>query len=731
MIQNVSCPDRSVYEGFLSGRLDDEQLNEVERHLADCEACGETVRAMRVDDTFLELLQQVGRAAPHAEDESLDPLLQQLEQLNETRGDALTSLAARRREVEALLQPTDDGELGRLGHYVLSRPLGAGGMGIVYQAEDTKLRRSVALKILRPSLGPAAKERFLHEARAAAAIENDNVVTIYDAGNEGGLAFLAMQWLDGETLEHRLQRRERLPANEVTDIAAQIAAGLAAAHEQKLIHRDIKPANIWLEADRDRARLLDFGLARCLDDDILLTETGMIAGTPAYMSPEQAQGRAIDERSDLFSLGTLLYRMLTGHLPFEADNALAVITAIQQHQPAAPRQLDLDIPSWLSDLVMDLLEKDPRDRPQRAADVAQSLRTQRRQYPVQPRQSPVAQSDGGRSPIWRWATAACFGFFAIVATAFVYRIATDRGDIVVRSQDPNVQVEVMQGGKLVRIIDPVKQDRVTLRAGTYELKLGDTDGNFVLDRDKLTLVRDGVEVITVEVTKSLASPKGAPVIAQVPTWETPPREFARQLTAALTKIRASIGEQIATAETVVDQWEVRREEADELLAEAADEPEEQLAEGKRMNAEFNLDVCSYKLAALRKQLAVLDQSPANTQKVLAGRPIHINVAGTIPDAPIDGDYWVEPSSGAVPLGPLYGRVFVAGMTLEQAELAIQEQLRGVLGDPMVQVTASRSSQYASPQPSGPFTMVYPSVPAEETVSGESIRVVDVKGNHAT
>ncbi len=236
-------------------------------------------------------------------------------------------------------------------------------MGVVFRAQDEQLQRPVALKVLRPSLGTGAHERFVQEARAAAAISHDQVVTIYQVGEDHGLAYLAMQLLEGETLEDRLKREGKLPAAEVLRIGRQIAAGLAAAHAKHLIHRDVKPANIWLEAGSGRAKLVDFGLARALENDPRITESGMIAGTPCYMSPEQAVGGSLDERSDLFSLGCVLYRMATGEQPFPGSNALATLRAIEEDSPRPPQEADANVPVAVSDLVMGLLAKEPQHRP--------------------------------------------------------------------------------------------------------------------------------------------------------------------------------------------------------------------------------------------------------------------------------------------------------------------------------------------------------------------------------
>ncbi|HEV3447860.1 MAG TPA: protein kinase, partial [Gemmataceae bacterium] len=209
-------------------------------------------------------------------------------------------------------------ELGRLGPYRVLNVLGAGGMGVVFRAEDPHLQRLVALKALLPGLAASgsAKQRFLREARAAAALKHDHVVTIHQVGEDRGVPYLAMEFLEGEPLDECLKREGKLPVAEVLRIGREMAEGLSAAHEHGLIHRDIKPANVWLEGKKGRVKILDFGLARAATDESHLTQSGAIMGTPAFMAPEQAQGKNVEPRSDLFSLGCVLYRMATGKAPF-------------------------------------------------------------------------------------------------------------------------------------------------------------------------------------------------------------------------------------------------------------------------------------------------------------------------------------------------------------------------------------------------------------------------------
>jgi serine/threonine protein kinase len=279
-------------------------------------------------------------------------------------------------EYPFLAPPQDLDELGRLGPYRVLKVLGAGAMGVVFQAEDPHLRRLVALKVMRPSLAASAEfhQRFLREARLAAAIEHEHIVTVYQVGEDRGVPFLAMQLLHGMTLEDRLARAGgRLPLPEVMRVGREIAEGLAAAHAGGLVHRDIKPANVWLEEGRGRVRIVDFGLARGTEPDAQFSQAGTVIGTPAYMAPEQATAAAVDARCDLFSLGAVLYRAATGKSPFGDGDTLSILSALATRTPAPPHKIVSSLPRMFSGLVMRLLAKDPADRPQSAREVVEAI----------------------------------------------------------------------------------------------------------------------------------------------------------------------------------------------------------------------------------------------------------------------------------------------------------------------------------------------------------------------
>ncbi|HZZ80632.1 MAG TPA: protein kinase, partial [Gemmataceae bacterium] len=279
-------------------------------------------------------------------------------------------------DLSKVLAPSAGGdELGWLAHYRVLKVLGCGGMGLVFLAEDTHLMRQVALKVILPEYShyQEARERFQREACLCASVKNDHIVTIYQVGQDREVPYLAMELLHGESLQARLEGTQPVPIADVLRMGIEIAAGLAAAHAQGLIHRDIKPANIWLEAPSGRVKLLDFGLARPAGTDPGITQAGKIIGTPEYMAPEQAHGEPANARSDLFSLGTVLYTMCTGQKPFRGSSVMAVLAALAQCDPKPLRELAPSVPPALDKLVMRLLSKDPAWRPASAVAVQREL----------------------------------------------------------------------------------------------------------------------------------------------------------------------------------------------------------------------------------------------------------------------------------------------------------------------------------------------------------------------
>jgi WD40 repeat protein len=345
------------------------------QHLDQCEDCQAKLEALAVGGTNLsQVVEGLNLGEPLATS-AYWPAIRSVEALGAAAGGTTTRNRSRS-STDFLLPPADPAYVGRLAYFDVMRVIGHGGMGIVLEAFDSRLRRNVALKVLDPDLAndQMARQRFCREARAAASISHENVVAVHQVehADESGLPYLVMQLVAGETLEQRLLRERRLPLKEVVRIALQAAQGLAAAHAQGLTHRDVKPGNILLESPGDRVKLTDFGLAR-VTEDAKITSTGLVAGTPLYMAPEQALGLETDARSDLFSLGAILYEMCTGQPPFQGNSVLTILKQITESKHRPVRELNPEVPEWLAEMIDELLAKKPEDRYQTAADLAEVL----------------------------------------------------------------------------------------------------------------------------------------------------------------------------------------------------------------------------------------------------------------------------------------------------------------------------------------------------------------------
>jgi TolB-like protein len=376
MNPSTPCPDVQDLQRFFLGQDDETAAGHIESHLSDCSGCVAVLDRLDVSDDLIEAAHAHARRTDRPFSTArVEGLIERLKTLN-----APTQPAAPVESCTRLLAPAQGtDEIGRLGIYRVQRVLGSGGMGVVYLAEDSRLRRPVALKVLRPSLAEdtLARQRFLQEARATAAVASDHIVPIYEVSEDRNLPFLAMPVLRGETLAARMVREGRLPAQEICRIGREAARGLAAAHRQGLVHRDVKPANIWLEAEEEgvagRVKLLDFGLVQVAGERQGLTDYGAIVGTPEYMAPEQASGEPVDVRADLFSLGSVLYALAAGRPPFHGSNSLAVLRSVREDTPPSLRELAPDLPEYLVTLIEKLHAKDRKQRCQSAQEVIEWL----------------------------------------------------------------------------------------------------------------------------------------------------------------------------------------------------------------------------------------------------------------------------------------------------------------------------------------------------------------------
>jgi tRNA A-37 threonylcarbamoyl transferase component Bud32 len=430
--------------------------------------------------------------------------------------------------------PEKPGEVGTLGRYRVLKKLGQGGMGAVYLSYDVVLGRRIALKVVPPQYAADAetRDRFLREARAAAMVKSDHVVTIFDVGEARGVPFIAMEYLSGYPLDRYLRVTGELPLAQVLRVTRETAVGLAAAHELGLVHRDVKPGNLWLEAPHGRVKLLDFGLARVENDDTHLTTSGLVVGTPAFMSPEQARGLKLDGRSDLFSLGVTLYRLTTGRMPFSGTTTMAVLTSLAVDTPPPVRHFKADVPEEIEAIIAKLLAKDPAERFQtawelvKALDAAEHPRPVTGQLPVvvpvvpmaisaqvenvwegieasasSPRVlesgtevAPVSGADAARkrparkperkAPVWP-AALACAGFLVAVAVLAAVLFWPSKGTLIVEADDADAELVIKQDGRVVR--ERTKDREIALAPGSYTIELFDPKPGLKLSTDKFEI----------------------------------------------------------------------------------------------------------------------------------------------------------------------------------------------------------------------------------------------------
>ncbi len=361
MLARTNQCDRERLRSLLDGQLPEREEAEVSTHVAACETCRRQLETLAADDLWW----QETRELLHGESFN--------RHANGVRADGANQLAPTPLAL-GLNESDNPAMLGRLGEFDVLEVIGRGGMGIVLKGYDHELNRWVAIKLLGPQYAEnaAARRRFTREAQAAAAVVHPHVIGIHAVDAAHQPPYFVMPFVPGESLQQRLDRVGPLDVQDVLRIGQQVAEGLAAAHAQGLVHRDIKPANILLERNVDRVVITDFGLARAVDD-ASLTQSGTIAGTPQYMSPEQARGEAVDARTDLFSFGSVLYAMLTGHPPFRANSPYAMLRRVTDDTPRPLREVNASVPEWLDAFVMKLLSKDRDARWQTAREVADLL----------------------------------------------------------------------------------------------------------------------------------------------------------------------------------------------------------------------------------------------------------------------------------------------------------------------------------------------------------------------
>lgn len=389
--------------------LDAARQEQIERHLARCAVCRQVLDAE---------VAQAGVVPPPLEPldaaQESAALMRVIQQLIEgpTAAEA-SSQPTSAHEGEPLgfpllHPPTLPGFLGRLGPYAVRRLVGRGGMGFVFEAFDPTLKRTVAIKVLSPLAAATeeSRQRLLREAQAAAALSQENIVGIYGVHLDADVPFLVLQCVEGDSLADRLRHAGRLPFHDLVRIGVETARGLAAAHAKGLIHRDIKPGNLLVEQATGRVKIADVGLVKD-QNNATLTMEGTVAGTPEFMSPEQAAGQPLDARSDLFSLGAVLYLAATGSSPFAASSAYLVLERVRKANPRPIRQVEPSLPAWFCAIVDRVLAKDPNDRIESAAKLGDLLEHSAKPAP-RSRRPPAAAA---------WVVAGLVGLFLVSATA--------------------------------------------------------------------------------------------------------------------------------------------------------------------------------------------------------------------------------------------------------------------------------------------------------------------------
>jgi serine/threonine protein kinase/Leucine-rich repeat (LRR) protein len=517
------------------------------------EACGENLKLRKSVEELLHLADNAGSFLKHPPVEAAADALKGIEptidfsdgSTDDDEGEADSSGQFEMRQNPqnpgdeislGFLEPaTREDSLGRLGHYEVLEVIGRGAFGIVLRAFDEKLQRVVAVKVLSPEMAAAspARKRFLREARTSAQIRHENVVSIY-AVEDDPIPYLVMEYIPGKTLQQRLDEQGPLDPPDALRLGKQIADGLAAAHAEGLIHRDIKPANILLEGGMDeRVKITDFGLARTADD-ASMTQSGVIAGTPMYMAPEQAQGAKLDQRADLFSFGSVLYQMLSGRPPFRAPNTIAVLKRVTEDTPRPIPEIIPEVPAWICELIGHLHAKNPEKRYGTARVVSELLAKCARELEagrVPQIPDPSKSGDNSpddlseinsrrrepflQSPLVKLAAALVImlGLLGITeatgVTKFastVIRLTTGSGTLVIETDDPGIQVTVRGDGDEVTIRG-AGIEQLTLSPGKYRVAASKDGKPF--KQELVTITRNGRTAVRMHLEPAAPPTPGA------------------------------------------------------------------------------------------------------------------------------------------------------------------------------------------------------------------------------
>ena len=544
MVAQAACPETSRLSRMLDGTLSPDDQTTLSLHLERCPQCQAEFESLSSQDGLLP----EGKLPPEDRQESaMLGVMKKLTAEGPEKQDAGDPTHGE--ELYApFLRPSDNPEhLGRLGPYEVLSLIGQGGMGMVFKARDPRLNRFVAIKVLAPQFAAhaVARKRFEREAKAAAAVSHDCLVTIYGVEEVDGCPYIIMEYVLGGSLAERIAHEGPLGLEDTLRIGEQIASGLAAAHARGLIHRDVKPANILLEngLQRVKIKITDFGLAR-VAGDLQVTHTGQLCGTPEYMSPEQARGGPIDHRSDLFSLGCVLYAMCAGRSPFHAPTPWEAIGGVCEGSPRPLREIAPETPEWLVEVIDRLLAKKADERFQSAGEVAEALRS----HPS----SPLPQSGRGEDTwtslsetrkaslgetgprgsrhrtarLWIIATMLiALGLLGVTEAtgvthlaATVIRLLRPEGILEIVVDDPNVKVTI--DGDVIDIHGAGPHE-VQLRLGKHEVQAV-RDGKPVQE-ELVTIQRDKKQIVRISMTPPQAAkaevPRGSAMELSAQGWQ--------------------------------------------------------------------------------------------------------------------------------------------------------------------------------------------------------------------
>jgi hypothetical protein len=502
-------PSDEELAAFTQGTLHDEVQAACEAHVAACRPCQERAAAAP-GDRLIELVRRAherasrpGETVSEAAAPAQTPGTHVAADLPAVTAPATSGEVNAPADVPAPVPPT----LARHERYRVVGLLGQGGMGAVYEAEHLVMQRTVALKVISSAYTAraGAVERFRREARAAARLSHPNIVAAFDAEHVGDTHFLVMEYVEGTNLSRVVKERGPLPVREACDYIRQAALGLQHAHERGMVHRDVKPGNLMLTPD-GTVKVVDFGLAALTAERGPggLTDENAVMGTPDYLAPEQAEdAHGADIRADVYSLGCTLYFLLTGRIPYPAPTVVKKILAHREQALPPLRQTRPDVPPELAGVVARMLAKKPQDRYQTPAEVAAAL------TPFT--QPPAAQPSQKRRRVLAAVALAALFVGMLGAGAVVYRIQTDKGELVITTESDDVKVVVTQGGKLVDVIDTKTDKQITLalRSGVYELELKGAPEGLQLNIDKATLTRGKQTLAKIEqVEKQPPEPVG-------------------------------------------------------------------------------------------------------------------------------------------------------------------------------------------------------------------------------